>query len=107
MRAAPGENGAIVSSVPSLLISAGCMDPWVQRYERVGHTYIKSFSYLFQKIFNQSLSEMPTRCLMGCYGTVNNNYFYFFLIANPWRRRPLMGLFAVDLLTNVRQQIYV
>lgn len=49
MRAAPGENGAIVSSVPSLLISAGCMDPWVQRYEKAGHTYIKSFSYLFQK----------------------------------------------------------
>lgn len=49
MSAAPGQNGAIVSSVPSALISAGCMDSWVQRYERAGHAYIKSFSYLFQK----------------------------------------------------------
>lgn len=51
MRAAPGENGAIVSSVASLLISAGYMDACVQRYERAGHAYIKSFSYLFQKSF--------------------------------------------------------
>lgn len=78
MRAAPGENGAIVSSVPSLLISAGCMDPRVQRYERAGHAYIKSFSYLLQKIFNQSLSEMPTRCLTGCFGTVTNLFFLTF-----------------------------
>lgn len=61
MSAAPGENGEIVSSVPGVLIFGGCMDPWVQRSERAGHAYIKSFSYLFQKIFNQSLSEMPTR----------------------------------------------
>lgn len=27
MSAAPGESGAIVSSVASVLISAGCMDP--------------------------------------------------------------------------------
>lgn len=49
MSAAPGENRAIVSSVPSVLISAGSMDPWVQRYEWAGLAYIKSFSYLFQK----------------------------------------------------------
>lgn len=49
MSAAPGENRAIVPSVPSLLISAGCMDGWVLRYGRAGHAYTKSFPYLFQK----------------------------------------------------------
>lgn len=49
MSAAPGGSGAIVSSVPRVLISAGYMDPWVQSYERAGHACIKPFSYLSQK----------------------------------------------------------
>lgn len=32
----------------------------------------------FPKIFNQSLSEMPTRCLTGCFGTITNLFFFYF-----------------------------
>lgn len=49
MSAAPGESAAIVSSVPTLLISAGNIEPWAQRQKREDHTDIKSFSHLFQK----------------------------------------------------------
>lgn len=49
MSAAPGESGAIVSSVPTLLISSGYIEPWAQRRKREDRTCIKSFSHLSQK----------------------------------------------------------
>lgn len=49
MSAAAGQSGAIVSSVPTLLISAGYIEPQAAEVQEGDHTDIKSFSHLFQK----------------------------------------------------------
>lgn len=49
----------------------------VQSHERAGLAYSKSFSYLFQKkIFNQSLSEMPTLLLDGMFWHRYQSFFF-------------------------------